>query len=82
MAKHQDMLKGKVLFLFQQAEEGGRGAEKLVQDGVLDGVDSVFALHVAPIFPVGTITTGAGVQNASSDTFSIEIIGRGAHQCH
>jgi amidohydrolase len=77
--EHQDIIKGKVLFLFQQAEEGGKGAEKLVQDGALDGVDSVFALHVAPNFPVGTIATGSGVQNASSDTFCIEITGKGTH---
>jgi amidohydrolase len=78
-ADNQDIIKGKVLFLFQQAEEGGGGAEKLLQDGVLNGVDSVFALHVGPNFPVGTIATGVGVQNASSDSFCIEITGRGTH---
>jgi amidohydrolase len=79
LAENREMIKGKVIFLFQQAEEGGRGGEKLVQDGALDGVDRAFALHVGPNSPVGTITTGIGVQNASSDTFSIEITGKGTH---
>ena len=79
LAENREMIKGKVMFLFQQAEEGGRGGEKLVQDGALDGVDSAFALHVGPNSPVGTITAGVGVQNASSDAFCIEIIGKGTH---
>lgn len=78
-AENKDMIKGKVVFLFQQAEEGGKGGEKLVQDGALDGVDRVFALHVVPNIPVGTTALGIGVQNASADLFSIEITGKGTH---
>ena len=78
-AANRDMIKGKVVFLFQQAEEGGGGAEKLVRDGAMEGVDYVFALHVAPELQVGTVSLSGGVQNASSDTFSIEITGKGTH---
>lgn len=79
LADNNDLINGKVVFLFQQAEEGGDGAETLVKDGALDGVDRIFALHVDSGSPVGTITTGAGVQYASNESFSIEITGRGTH---
>lgn len=76
---NRDIIKGRVVFLFQEAEEGGGGAERLVSDGAMEGIDKVFALHVAPELSVGTVSLSAGVQNASSDTFSIEITGKGTH---
>ncbi len=50
-----------------------------MRDGAMAGVDKVFALHVAPDLPTGTLSLSAGVQNASSDTFCIELTGKGTH---
>lgn len=33
-------------FLFQPAEEGGAGASHMIKEGVLDGVEAIFALHM------------------------------------
>jgi aminobenzoyl-glutamate utilization protein A len=49
---------GTVKLIFQPAEEGGRGANAIVQKGLLDDVDDLFCLHVGMGFPFGTIHGG------------------------
>ena len=54
-------LPGRVVLLFQPAEESGNGAEKLIKEGVLDGVQMIFGGHVDTHFPVGTFTVDSGL---------------------
>jgi hippurate hydrolase len=73
-----------VKLLWQPAEEGGAGAERLVKAGVLDGrigpkVAAIFALHGWPGLPVGAVATKPGVLLAATDSFSATFIGRGCH---
>jgi amidohydrolase len=54
-----------VKLIWQPAEEGGGGAERLVEEGLLDGtigpkVDAIFGLHGWPGLPVGVVATLAG----------------------
>jgi amidohydrolase len=75
---------GTVRFLFQPSEEksddeGFSGAQRMVQDGALEGVDAVLALHVHAGSPVGQITLDPGASSAGVDTFSATITGQGAH---
>ncbi|GAB2966807.1 amidohydrolase [Amycolatopsis acidiphila] len=49
---------GKVRFLFQPAEEGGRGARAMLGAGVVDGVDRFAALHLGLDLPAGTVAAG------------------------
>ena len=79
LAANRELVQGRVVFLFQEGEEGGGGAEKLVAEGAADGVDGVFGLHVGNAFPVGTVCMSPGTQTASSDSFCIRIQGRGTH---
>ncbi len=70
--------------IWQPAEEGGGGADRLVKAGVLDGrigprVLAIFALHGWPGLPVGTVATKAGAMMASTDQFSVTIKGKGCH---
>ena len=44
--RNRDRLRGKVLLIFQAAEEGGRGADSLVQKGLFESVDYFFAGHI------------------------------------
>lgn len=43
----------KVRLLFQPAEEGPGGAEQMIKEGCLEGVDEVYGLHNIPDFPEG-----------------------------
>ena len=81
LAKHKNELSGSVKFLFQPAEEhGGRGgAEPMIEEGVMKGVDYVFGLHIETDWPAGTFSLRGGPIMASPDSFKIRIIGRGGH---
>ena len=79
----QQELKGTIRFLFQPAEEvqdeeGFSGAPRMIEDGAIDGVDFVLALHVDAGIPTGKIMidefAAAGV-----DTVQATIFGKGGH---
>jgi hippurate hydrolase len=72
-------LPGRVVLLFQPAEESGNGAEKLIKEGVLDGVQMIFSGHIDTHFPVGTFTVDSGLICSYTDPFTITIRGRGGH---
>lgn len=70
---------GDVLIVLQPAEEVGSGAAAVLASGALEGVRAIFGAHVDRRFPVGQVVAQAGPLAASADTFSIEVVGRGAH---
>jgi amidohydrolase len=70
---------GTVRFLFQPAEEGEGGAQAVIADGVLEGVDVVLGLHVWNELPVGTLGVKAGPLMAAVDRLRIVVRGRGGH---
>jgi amidohydrolase len=75
-------LAGPVVFVFQPAEElPPGGALGMVAAGVLDvpPVGAIFGLHQATRHEVGTFGVAPGPRSASSDTFLIEVRGRGGH---
>ena len=60
LAANVSELTGKVRFMFQPGEEGFHGARYMIEEGVLDGVDRAFAIHVVTTMPNGLITTRSG----------------------
>jgi amidohydrolase len=77
---------GRVRFLFQPSEEqrddeGQSGAVKMIEEGALDEVRAVIALHTRAL-PAGTIGVTAGPAMAANDTIKITIHGRAAHGAH
>jgi amidohydrolase len=73
-----------VKFIWQPAEEGGGGGERLVEAGVLDGrigprVSAIFGLHGWPGIKVGTVASRPGVLLAATDQFKATFVGRGGH---
>lgn len=65
--------------IFQPSEEAGRGACEMVNQGALEGVDAIIALHVDPNLPVGQVAITPGPRTAFCQDFTIEIKGRGGH---
>jgi amidohydrolase len=65
--------------IFQPSEEAGRGACEMVNQGALEGVDAIIALHVDPNLPVGKVAITPGPRTAFCQDFIIEIAGRGGH---
>ncbi|NOX51244.1 MAG: amidohydrolase, partial [Gammaproteobacteria bacterium] len=83
LANMRDEIPGSVKFIFQPAEEGpppgeGGGARMMVAEGVLEGVDAIFGLHIGP-GPLGTLAYRSGGMMASADTFGIVVEGRQTH---
>ena len=70
---------GRVVLLFQPAEEGEGGAREMIGDGALEGVDRIFAGHIDRHFEVGEIAVQPGLICAFTDEFRITIRGRGGH---
>lgn len=72
---------GVVRFVFQPAEEPGKGAAAMIESGLFDRfpVDAMFGLHNIPGLPAGHIATREGAIMAGEDNFTIRIVGRGGH---
>ncbi|SEO43656.1 hippurate hydrolase [Salinihabitans flavidus] len=72
---------GKVIVIFQPAEEGGGGGKEMCDDGMMErfGVQEVYGLHNWPGKPVGTFSIRPGAFFAATDQFDIEVQGKGGH---
>ncbi len=80
LAQHRTF-DGTVHFIFQPAEEGGAGAQQMIQAGLFQTFpcDAVFGMHNWPGLDVGQFGVRAGPLMASSNQFEITIQGKGAH---
>ncbi|HIR84048.1 MAG TPA: amidohydrolase [Candidatus Galloscillospira excrementavium] len=79
LKEREEALEGRVVLMFQAAEETASGARTMVEEGVLDGVDAALALHVATQRPVGWLNCTRGAKTASFDRFALHIEGKGGH---
>ncbi|MFO0101549.1 MAG: M20 aminoacylase family protein [Betaproteobacteria bacterium] len=72
---------GGVVFIFQPAEEGGAGAQKMIDDGLFERwpCAAVYAMHNWPGLKVGQFGFNPGPLMASGNLFEIRIKGKGAH---
>lgn len=79
-SQQRDMLHGNVRFIFQPAEETcPGGAIQMIEDGVLEGVDAIYGVHLWTPIPVGTTASVEGPMWAAADEFFIDIEGKGGH---
>jgi len=75
--KHE--LKGTVKLLFQAAEESCYGAKYYVENGVLDGVDAVYGMHIWGSLDAPYFNLESGSRMASVDNFKITVTGVSSH---
>ena len=55
LSQNRDRFGGELRFLFQPAEETGKGAPDFINAGALDGAERILGLHSAPDLPLGKI---------------------------
>lgn len=93
LSQNKDKVPGKVVFIFQPAEEGGAnidvfdpkapswGAKRMVEEGVMEkfGIESVFGVHVMSNAHAGEIQYKVGAALNSADGFRIKLEGKQAH---
>ena len=80
LAEAQDF-DGTAVLIFQPAEEGGAGAQRMIDDGLFElfPCDAVFGMHNWPGMPVGKFGVASTAAMASSNEFQIRVEGRGGH---
>lgn len=73
-----------VLFIFQPAEEGPGGAEPMQTSDFFGRhrPDRIFALHIDPSLPVGTVSTKPGILFANTSELFIDFHGKGGHAAY
>jgi amidohydrolase len=81
LVERRDELAGRVKLMFQPAEEGGAGAMRMIEEGLLEEpkVDAAFMLHVSHQHRAGEVAVGKGPILAGANSFTITVEGRGGH---
>jgi hippurate hydrolase len=75
----EDPPEGRAVFIFQPNEEGTGGAKPMIEEGVLAGIDAIYAGHIDPRYDAGKIILTPGVNTACTNAFDVEITGRAGH---
>ena len=83
-AEEGDQWHGNIRFLFQPSEEsfdaqGVSGATAMIDDGALEEIDAVIALHIISNLDAGTCYFCDGYSMAAVDSFEATIYGDGGH---
>ena len=80
LSEHRDF-PGRVVLIFQPAEEGLGGARAMLADGLFDRFpcDEVFGLHNSPYTAPGVVGIKPGVAMAGADFFDVKVRGTGSH---
>ena len=79
LTRRKSELAGNVKFVFQPAEETIGGAEPMIKEGAMQGVDGIIGLHLISDFPLGRVGVRAGPTFASADKFMLTVKGKGGH---
>lgn len=79
--KEHNNFNGTVHLIFQPAEEGDRGADTMIEEGLFKRFpcDAIYGMHNWPNLNKGKIETRSGPIMASADVFTITIKGKGSH---
>lgn len=79
IAKNKHLLKGKIILIFQAAEEGVRGAKAIIDKGVLPRIDYMFGGHIGlSTEDVGAFSAGS-TGFLASKKFDVILKGKASH---
>lgn len=81
MIARQPVARGRVVLMFQPAEDDGSGAKAVVADPAYRDIqaDWAFAIHIEPGRPFGHVATCAGLINCASLGLKVKLSGKTAH---
>jgi amidohydrolase len=81
LSENVDSLNGKVITVFQPAEEGLGGAESMLAEHIVENLkpDTALAFHLWNEKPIGWLGVNPGPLMAGADLVKITIIGKGGH---
>lgn len=86
LTQMKDEISGKIVFVFQPAEEGAPpgeegGASLMIKEGLIEnyGIEVMFGQHISSMYPVGEITYKPGGILAAADRFTIKVKGKQTH---
>ncbi len=80
LSEHRELVKGKVKFIFQCAEEKlPGGAKGLCEDGVMADVDAIYGLHCSANMPMGEVVANQGPDSACIGVYEVTVCGKGGH---
>ncbi|HEX6922505.1 MAG TPA: N-acetyldiaminopimelate deacetylase [Bacillales bacterium] len=73
-----------LLFIFQPAEEGPGGALPMLESELFHKwrPDELYALHIAPEYPVGTVAAREGLLFANTSELFVDLKGIGGHAAY
>ncbi len=80
-SEHKDQWKGTLMAVFQPGEEVGRGAQSMIDDGMMKRFpkpDIILGQHVM-VGEAGTVSHRSGPILSAGDSLKIKIFGRGGH---
>jgi hippurate hydrolase len=81
LAATRDAWRGTLLLVFQPAEEAGKGAQAMIDDGLYQRFpvpDIVLGQHVMPL-PAGVLAVHGGPAMAAADALRVVLYGQGGH---
>ncbi|MFZ1704138.1 MAG: amidohydrolase [Saprospiraceae bacterium] len=86
LQKLRHQLTGKIIFVFQPAEEGAPmgeegGAQLMIKEGLMEkyGIEVIFGLHVSSMLSTGKLSVRPRSLMASADMFDIKVKGKQTH---
>lgn len=80
LTRRRGLFPGRVLLLFQPAEERPPGGAKaMIEAGALEEVGAIFGLHLWQPLPTGKIGLVKGAMMAAADEFTLFVRGQGGH---
>lgn len=80
-SEHKDQWKGTLMAVFQPGEEVGRGAQGMIDDGMMDRFpkpDIILGQHVM-VGEAGTVGHRSGAILSAGNSLKVKLFGRGAH---
>ena len=75
----KDLLAGKIIFMFEESEEAGGGAEQLIEILKNYKIDAIYGNHLVSFIEAGKISVDAGPVMAGAILVDFKVIGKGGH---